>query len=358
MFRSKKFLIDIENVDNSFLKDNIYNNVLKNFVFMNNKIESPKSAYNESNESYINYKNNSIIQPDKKEDGNFFENLDNTPYSFPTTYFFPENKTTDEININCEIDSMNFMKQPDEKKYMLIYGNQYFLEKLDDTSNDSQTTYFFPENKTTYQSLQPIEHYPRQKLPIFDIQKITKLRKKRNGNKHTKYSDDLIIMKVKGSSSDKYRKHLNFMLKNSKNDQINYIQLKKVEPSIIKVHSKKDNIELLNKEMSDIFSGKISRKYKYTDQLYNKKKIKIILEKGDEEIKNALKKTFRDSLELYCSKRTDIYLFEKSEKLEDDVEEFKSKGEDEEYIKMYIHVAKNFEKIIKSIDQRQPRKKK
>ena len=62
---------------------------------------------------------------------------------------------------------MNSMKQPDQKEYMLKVGNQYFLEKLDYTSNDSQTTYFFPENKTTYQSLQPIEHYPRQKLPIF-----------------------------------------------------------------------------------------------------------------------------------------------------------------------------------------------
>lgn len=358
MFRPKKFLIDLFNEYNSFPKDNIYNNELKNLGFMNNKIESPKSAYNESNESYINYKNNSIILPDEKEHGFFFENWDNKPYCFQTSYFFPENKTTDEININCEIDSMNSKKQPEEIEYMLKFGNQYFLEKLDNTSNDSQTTYFFPENKTTYQSLQPIEHYPRQKLPIFDIQKITKLRKKRNGNTHTKYSDDLIIMKVKGSSSDKYREHLNFMLKNSKNDQINYIQLKKVEPSIIKVHSKKDNLKLLNTEMSDIFSGKISKKYKYTDQLYNKKKIKIILEKGDEEIKNALKKTFSDILDLYCSKRTDIYLFEKLEKLEDDVEKFKSKGEDEEYIKMYIHVAKNFEKIIKSIDQRQPRKKK
>ena len=230
--------------------------------------------------------------------------------------------------------------------------------------NNCLNTNLNPTSNTTYQILQPIEHFP-QKRPIFKIIKkktgrYTKDKSCNNDNPsvHTKFGDDNIIMKIKVSSSGNYFDLLNLMLETSENNQINCIKLKKIDPSIIKVHSKEDNEKLLRAKMSDIFSGNISKRFIYEDTLYNKKKIQFILKKGDAEIKNALNKTFLDTVDYYCSKRSDIYLFEKLKKLEDDIEEFEEKGETEEYIQKYIKIANNFEKTIKDIDPRKPRKKK
>ena len=109
--------------------------------------------------------------------------------------------------------------------------------------------------------------------------------------------------------------------------------------------------------MWEIYSGNISKRFKYVDSFYNKKSIDLINKNGDEEIINALKKNFKDCLDIYCSKRTDIYLFEKFRKIENDVEKFREDGEDEDYIKEYIRVANNFENIIKSKNKRTARRK-
>ena len=214
---------------------------------------------------------------------------------------------------------------------------------------------------TDYQTIQPIEPLPRKKL-IFGLIKPGRKKKKESYNNynplvHTKYRDDDIIMKIKVKSWDHYEDHLNLMLKRSDNDQINRIILIKIDPSIIKVHSRDDNLALLNKKISDIFSGKISKRFKNVEPLYNAKKIDLILQEGDPEIISALNKTFLDSIDLYCSKRTDIYLFEELQKLENDIEEFKNNGENEDYIQKYTEIAKNFKQKIKVIHKRQPRRK-
>lgn len=56
-------------------------------------------------------------------------------------------------------------------------------------------------------------------------------------------------------------------------------------------------------------------------------------------------------------KKTDIYLFEKIKKIENDIEKFRENGEDEDYIKEYIRVANNFEAVIKSKNKRESRRK-
>jgi len=227
-----------------------------------------------------------------------------------------------------------------------IKDEVFFLNKLIDTD---------------YQTMQPIEPLPRKKL-IFGL--IKPGRKKKNESNinadpltHTKYRDDDIIMKIKVKSWDHYEDHLNLMLELSDNDQINGIRLKKIDPSIIKVNSRKDNLALLQRKISDILSGKISKRFKNVEPLYNAKKIDLILQEGDPEIISALNKTFLDSIDLYCSKRTDIYLFEELQKLENDIEEFKNNGENEDYIQKYTEIAKNFKQKIKVIHKRQPRRK-
>ena len=244
-----------------------------------------------------------------------------------------------------------------DNNYFSTFGNF-------DMSNNPEIINSTLTSNTNYQILKPIQNLPKEKL-IFDRIKLKKRGRltKEESNKnddpsvHDKYEDNNIIMKVKVHSSKNYLGHLNLMLKDSENSQINSIQLKHIDPPIIKVNSKSDNIKLLKMEMSVIFSGRISKKFKNVDPLYNKKNIDLILKIGDEEIKNALKKTFNDTIDLYASKKTDIYRFEELKKLENDVEEFRNKGEDEAYIKKYIDIAKNFKKKIDEIDQRKPRRR-
>ena len=215
-------------------------------------------------------------------------------------------------------------------------------------------------------SFQTQSEHLSSKMLLFDITKHKKCGRKKKDRTckkdvcfvHTKYRADNIIMKIKVNASNNYLDHLNFMLKNSKNNHINRIRLRKVDCSIIKVYSKNKNLDLLDKKISDIISGKITKKFKNCDSLYNKKKIDLIFQKGDAEIINALNKTFRHLLELYCSKRTDIYLFKDFKKLENEIEKFKENDEDENYIQKYIEIANNFEETIKSIKPRKPKKKK
>lgn len=254
-----------------------------------------------------------------------------------------------------------------------IFGNSNnsssFSYRPSEISYDIRVLYpsFFDLDRTKINSnptIQPFANLPREKKFFVKItpKKLGKRIKSETCKYndplvHNKYKEDLLIMKVKGYDSHNYLNHLNLMLKNSENSQINSIQLKNIDPSIIKVNSREDNLNLLKKEMSDIYSGNISKRFKNIDTFYNKKSIDLIKQKGDEEIINALKKTFKDSLDIYCSKRTDIYLFEKFQKIENDVEKFREDGEDEDYIKEYIRVAKNFEDIIKSKNKRQSRRK-
>lgn len=217
---------------------------------------------------------------------------------------------------------------------------------------------------TTYEEIRTIPNLPRKKA-LFDIITPKKLGKRKKSETckyddplvHNKYDDDLLIMKIKGYASHNYLNHLNLMLSNSQNSQINNIQLKNIDPTIIKVNSREDNLKLLKKEMGEIYSGNISKRFKYVDSFYNKKSIDLIKKKGDEEIIKALRKTFNDCLDIYCSKKTDIYLFEKIKKIENDIEKFRENGEDEDYIKEYIRVANNFEAVIKSKNKRESRRK-
>lgn len=316
-----------------------------------------------TNEDPYNY--NSIAQ-----------DYENNNKNYNSDFFNFINEYPERNNNSNDINSLNWSPfNTNNDKTSIIHRNvrELMLGSLlteEDKSNssfdfDNLLLHNFDRTMfTNYQTIQPITYLSSKKL-IFDIKKPKKLGKRIKSETckfddplvHNKYDEDLLIIKIKRYSSHNYLNHLNLMLKNSQNSQINKIQLKKIDPSIIIVNSKTDNIKLLKKKMSEIFSGKLSKRFKNIDSFYNKKSIDLIMKKGDEEIINALKKTFKDSLDIYCSKSTDIYLFEKFQKIEDDAEKFRENGEDEDYIKAYIRVAKNFEVIIDSKNEREPRRK-
>lgn len=262
-------------------------------------------------------------------------------------------------------DYFRFLNKKSQRTFM----KQSFGDDIDDIDSLSEDINFpiinFDQTRTTYhQTIEPTNVESSKKL-LFDIKKpkkrgkYTKEHSCRNNNPlvHNKYQRDNIVMKIKVNVSNNYRAHLNLILEKSENVQINSIRLKKIDPSLIKVDSRDDNMALLKKTMKDIFSGKLSKKYKNLDCDYNKKRIDLIMKIGDEEIKNALNKNFKDSLDIYCCKKTDIYLFDDFKTIENDIRKFKEKGEEEEYIKTYKKYATDFENTIKAIHRREPRKK-
>ena len=360
---------------------------------------NPSPIENKNSQNIINNQNDSYFLdfskiPDIKEN---FENYGNRPLIkklylddlilYRNNLSPIENKNSQNI-FNNQNDSnfLDFSKilSSDIEENFENYGNRPLIKKLylDDLllgnnkpspfenrnsqnafnmQNNSEIFYLNQTSNTNYQTIQPIEPLPNEKL-LFDVIKRGRKTKRESYNidnplVHTKYKDNDIIMKIKVKSWDHYLDHLNIMLEYSDNEEINRIRLNKIDPSIIKVDSRNDNLALLKKKISDIFSGKLSKKYKNFEPLYNAKNIEIILQKGDPEIISAVNKTFLDSIDLYCSKRTDIYLFEKMQKIEDDIEKFRNSGENEDYIKKYVKIAKNFQKTIEAINPRQPRRK-
>ena len=360
---------------------------------------NPSPIEKKNSQNIINNQNDSYFLdfskiPDIKEN---FENYGNRPLIkklylddlilYRNNLSPIENKNSQNI-FNNQNDSnfLDFSKilSSDIEENFENYGNRPLIKKLylDDLllgnnkpspfenrnsqnafnmQNNSEIFYLNQTSNTNYQTIQPIEPLPNEKL-LFDVIKRGRKTKRESYNidnplVHTKYKDNDIIMKIKVKSWDHYLDHLNIMLEYSDNEEINRIRLNKIDPSIIKVDSRNDNLALLKKKISDIFSGKISKKYKNFEPLYNAKNIEIILQKGDPEIISAVNKTFLDSIDLYCSKRTDIYLFEKMQKIEDDIEKFRNSGENEDYIKKYVKIAKNFQKTIEAINPRQPRRK-
>ena len=149
-------------------------------------------------------------------------------------------------------------------------------------------------------------------------------------------------------------KHINLKLSKSQNPKLNKIQLVKIDTSIITVSKKEDNLELLNKKMKDILSNKISSKYLYLEEDYNKKQIEFILKQNDEDINYELNLTYREILDVYSNNKKDNPIFKDFKTLDDDLEELRIVN-DQKYLQLYEYTAKNLESIINAIFPRRRR---
>ena len=216
---------------------------------------------------------------------------------------------------------------------------------------------------STGKVISPVGYIKRGK--IFEIKKEKKTflgRKRKNlwpnifdsDKTHTKNKKDDIFTKLKRNTYNNSLKSVNYRLKKSKNKNLNYIELKKIDNSVIIVSKKEENQELLKTELKDLFSNPISKKYKYNKLDYNKIAIKYILKQNDKEINNYLKKTFGDMMEVYVDKNKEN--IEGFTKLKDD-KKFFDKNKDVEYIKLFKDFASNYEEIINNIFPRRKRKK-
>ena len=207
----------------------------------------------------------------------------------------------------------------------------------------------------------PIKHI-KSKEKIFSIKKVKKSmgRKKkyytiRNNNTHTKNKYDNIIMKIKRALYNHSLKYINKRLKKSPNPFLRSLRLLKVNNSVILVHKKEENLDLIESNLESIFSNTISCKYLNEDLNHNIETIKKINKVNDKEFNAILKMDFEELLKIYTHK-VENKLFEDFVKIDNDIKFFKEQGFDDNYIKEYKYVAENFKKIIEGIHPRTKKK--
>ena len=169
---------------------------------------------------------------------------------------------------------------------------------------------------------------------------------------HTKMNSDNILTKIKTNVLKNILLFINILIKNSENDKIKDFQIKKIHQSSIRFHKKEDNLKLLNKSIKDIFSDKISIKFKNFYEDTNKDNI-IYLSKQNEKLNEVFNKTFKEMLEIYCQNKNENSFYKDFQRLND----YKDQEKDLKYFEQYEYYAKNYEKEINSIKSRRTKKK-
>lgn len=223
---------------------------------------------------------------------------------------------------------------------------------------------------TAYKTILPVVLKENEKAKIFEIKKVKKSfigRKRKNqfqlsnndtvtdtDNKvHTKNEKDDMFTKLKRNGYNNSLKCVNYKLKKSKNPKLNSIKLKKIDNSVIIVSKKEENQALFKTELKDLFSNKLSKKYKYENPYYNKEKIDFILKQNDKEINSVIEKKFGDMIDIYVDKNKEV--IDGFTKLKDD-KEFLTKNKDKKYVKLFKDFAYNYEENVNKICPRRKRK--
>ena len=188
-------------------------------------------------------------------------------------------------------------------------------------------------------------------------------RKKKNSNekgKHNKYSEDNIIRKCKTFFVNLLSSFINNFIYKIFNGNIGLGVHKK---QLLKLNQNqiidaKHNKQFLNKKLKDIFSEDISKNYSCFPLDYNKNLINILLNLQDEEkrikFKNLFELTFLDCLKHFRGNNK-LDILEGLQSLEDASKKFE---DDKQYLKLFLHYIKNFEKIIMRKRSRQKNEKK
>ena len=171
---------------------------------------------------------------------------------------------------------------------------------------------------------------------------------------HTKNKKDNIFTKLKRYTFNNTVISFNYKLTKSKNKNINHLHLKKIRGSVLSVSKKDENEALLKTELKDLFSNKVSKRFKDDKQDYNKIIIEYILKQDDEEINDSLKKTFGYMMDVYVDKNKET--IDGFTKLKDD-KKFFEKNQEVGYFKLFNDIASYYNEMIDKISPRRKRKK-
>ncbi len=250
----------------------------------------------------------------------------------------------------------------EEENKIYIDNNQFVpLQNIPEVNN------LMLKGEQSIKTLPTSAAYKYRNTKIFNIKKVNLGRKrKRNINskgrsKHTREAYDNIISNIKNRIINNVRVYINNLIKKTENNELNRINLKNINKLNIPISSKRNKLELLNMSLKDIFSQKISSKYKklakkYSNyENYNKIFINRIYNKKEKDLINILDKTFREIIEIYNGKKEREELFKDFITLENDIINLEGK-EKRSYIDNYKYVAENFVEIIEKIDERSSKK--
>lgn len=253
-------------------------------------------------------------------------------------------------NIISENDSFSLISNKDS--FLISSFPQLFLPKEITNNICIDNNIFNIEKK----SIIPKFSTKIYKEKIFNINKVNKLgRIKKNANKkgkHNKFKKDNVIRLFKVRLMKSMYEYINDSFKINKNSNNKKVKiLKKLSSKFIKSISKKDNLNWLNTKLKVLFSQNISSKFVRYELDYNKKIIRSIYDKGKEtDVITILNKTVKEMWIAYIN--NDKTNYKGFATLNDDIEEFKKKGETNEYINKYQDVAREFEVIFSKIIQR------
>ena len=166
--------------------------------------------------------------------------------------------------------------------------------------------------------------------------------------KHTKYSLDNIIRKVKSRFINSALNYINTQFKNKNR------KLLKIICNQSKEINRNKNILWLKNTMKNVFYEDISNKANNTNKNYNRELIDIIYkEKDEEKVIELLNLTVGEFMKLYCSKNK----INDMKQLDEVINELKKEGEsDIYYLNKFKRVSENFESIIKDLKSRERKK--
>lgn len=143
---------------------------------------------------------------------------------------------------------------------------------------------------------------------------------------HTNKKFDNIVMKIKKHLYKNSLDLINMQLKESKNPALKHLNLLKIKNgnSVVSVHNRKKNLELLNINLKEIFYNILSSKYRNKDSDHNIKTINKILREKDVIINAILNTNFKEVLEIYI-KKVENEFFKKFKTIEYDIAYFVKK---------------------------------
>ena len=319
--------------NHNFLSQNIFN--FNDDYYMNIKSENDISIHKFKKESNPYFSKNLLDISSIKESTNSLIDDDNSEFS-PL------------IGTNItNIENIFSLEEREEDEIFILKNN------INKNKSESKSTFLVKKELNRN----------KNKNPIFKIKKIIKLgRIKKNSNKkgkHDKFQQDNIIRRFKVFFMRNIYNYINnYFLINQNQKQIYKVNiLKRISSFHEKSISKKDNIKWFYSQIKDIYSENL-KKFICFDFDYNKKLINKIYEEGKEtKIIFILDKTIKEMWFAYVNddKKKEFIGFET---IKDDLQKLRTKGESEKYIKLYVNIANNFEKIFQSINPRNPRKDK
>lgn len=181
---------------------------------------------------------------------------------------------------------------------------------------------------------------------VFEVYKKSKKGRKTQASSlvtyiHTKFSHDNVLRKIKVKFMQKLNKYINNIIISQKDKKINL--LKPLSGIISQNNSITYNVKLLNSKIKDIIlSNEINGKFKLYDKDYNKKVIESIYKENIQELIDLFEMTFLEVFNVFRNINNTEKL-NGFEKIDIVIKEIKEKEKNEEYIKKFINIVKDFE---------------